>query len=311
MSWIKTSVIPGDKNEKLALLALTAGAVGISLSAIFVRLSDVDPTASAFYRTAFAVPLFLIGPYLLPNSRNNSGRGTGKAGFLPGNKKQLLLLFLAGLFFAGDLGFWHLSIGMTSVANATLLPNMAPILVTFVAWYLFNEKITGRFLLGLVVAVIGAIIVLGDSLGRAQGHIKGDLLAFGVMVFYAGYLLVVSQLRQSCTTLTIMTWSSLATALILLSVCLISGQNLVPEGFEGWLVLLGLAWISHAGGQGMIAFALAHLPVSFSSVGLLLQPAMAALFAFLFLGEPVGLWQGTGAVVVLGGIYLARLGSSR
>jgi len=59
-------------------------------------------------------------------------------------------------------------------------------------------------------------------------------------------------------------------------------------------------------GQGMIAFALAHLPVSFSSVGLLVQPALAALFGWLFLSEPLGLWQGAGVLAILAGIHTAH-----
>ena len=50
----------------------------------------------------------------------------------------------------------------------------------------------------------------------------------------------------------------------------------------GWTILLGLALISHAAGQGLIAYALAHLPATFSSVGLLLQPVVAAFFAWSF-----------------------------
>ncbi len=75
--------------------------------------------------------------------------------------------------------------------------------------------------------------------------------------------------------------------------------------------LLGLAWISHAAGQGLIAYALAHLRAGFTSVGLLLQPVMATLFAWVLLGEPLAALQIAGGAVVLAGIYLARRGSSQ
>lgn len=291
-----------EQSQRFALLALFMGALAISFAAIFVRLSDLGPTSSGFYRTILAVPLFLVWPFLMPKSASLVKSTHSRSG--------AILLVLAGVFFAGDLAFWHYSIGLTSIANATLFPNLAPIFVTFVAWYLFKEQITQRFLLGLGAATVGAVIVLGDSLLRGEGHIKGDLLAFVAALFYAGYLLSISRLRQTHTTLSIMLWSSLVTSLVLLPICIFSGQSLVPGGINGWLVLFALSWISHAGGQGLIAYALAHLPVSFSSVGLLVQPAMAAFFAFLILGEPIGLWQGIGAVVILGGIYLARRGST-
>jgi drug/metabolite transporter (DMT)-like permease len=74
-------------------------------------------------------------------------------------------------------------------------------------------------------------------------------------------------------------------------------------------VLLGLAWITHAGGQGLITYALAHLPAAFSSVGLLLQPVLAAAFAWALLAEPLGALQFAGGAVVLAGIYLAHRGA--
>jgi drug/metabolite transporter (DMT)-like permease len=75
-------------------------------------------------------------------------------------------------------------------------------------------------------------------------------------------------------------------------------------------VLAALALISHAAGQGLIAYALAHLPAAFSSVSLLFQPVMAALFAWAVLAEPLAPLQIAGGMVVLLGIYLARRGSA-
>ena len=100
------------------------------------------------------------------------------------------------------------------------------------------------------------------------------------------------------------------TALALLPVTLVSGETLLPADARGWLVLVGLAWISHCAGQGLIAYSLAHLPAAFSSVSLLFQPVMAAIFAWLLLAEPLVPLQLAGGLVVLAGIYLARRGSA-
>jgi len=100
------------------------------------------------------------------------------------------------------------------------------------------------------------------------------------------------------------------TALFLLPVALASGETLLPQSTSGWLKLVGLAWISHCAGQGLIAYSLAHLPAAFSSVSLLFQPVMAALFAWLLLSEPLVPLQIAGGAIVLVGIYLARRASS-
>jgi drug/metabolite transporter (DMT)-like permease len=104
--------------------------------------------------------------------------------------------------------------------------------------------------------------------------------------------------------------TSTITALFLLPVALASGEQMLPSTAFGWWVLVGLALISHAAGQGLIAYALAHLPAAFSSVSLLFQPVMAALFAWLLLSEALVALQIAGGMVVLFGIYLARRGSS-
>lgn len=95
------------------------------------------------------------------------------------------------------------------------------------------------------------------------------------------------------------------------ALALLADGSFWPQSMPGWGVLLGLAWFSHAFGQGLIAFALAHLPVTFSSVGLLLQPLVAALLAWVILGEALGPWQALGGAVIMAGIALARIGTLR
>jgi drug/metabolite transporter (DMT)-like permease len=76
-------------------------------------------------------------------------------------------------------------------------------------------------------------------------------------------------------------------------------------------VLVGLALVSQVAGQGLIAWGMAHLPASFSSVSLLLQPVAAAVFAWAILGEAFGALQALGGAVVLAGIVACRLTMAR
>jgi drug/metabolite transporter (DMT)-like permease len=281
-----------------ALAALFAGATCIALSPIWVRVADVGSTASAFWRVALAVPLLWAIAAFLP--RAQSARSA----------RERRLLAAAGLAFAGDLAFWHWSIQATSVANATLLANLSSIFVTLAAWLLWRERPRAQFLVGLALALAGVALLVRASLGFAPGALLGD--GFGVVtaMFYAWYLLTVKRLRDlGAATLRLMAVTTTLTAVILLPVALASGEPMLPAGAQGWLVLLGLAWITHAGGQGLITYALAHLPAAFSSVGLLLQPVLAAAFAWLLLAEPLGTLQFAGGAVVLAGIYLAHRGA--
>jgi drug/metabolite transporter (DMT)-like permease len=137
----------------------------------------------------------------------------------------------------------------------------------------------------------------------------GDGLGVAAALLYAGYMLAVAHLRRDFSTATIMSWSGLVTCIVLLPVTVLSGETLLAATLGGWVVLVGLALVSQVSGQGLITFALAHLPAPFSSVSLLLQPVIAAALAWFILSEPLGFWQALGGIIVLAGIFVARWSS--
>jgi drug/metabolite transporter (DMT)-like permease len=278
--------------RKAAVAGLLTGATAIGLAPIFVRLSETGSTATAFWRVTLAVPFLWVWMRLEGRRRTFNWA-----------------LLWPGVFFAGDLAVWHVSIRWTSVANATLLANAAPIFVALVAWLWWRERLRGTFVAGLVVALCGAALVMHASFVVSVLHLKGDWLAVVTALFYAGYQLSVKRLRATQATGALMFWAGLVSAAVLLPIALVMREQLMPSTTRGWLVLLALAVISHVGGQGLIAWALAHGPASASSVSLLWQPVVAAFAAWLVFGETLGASHAVGAVVVLVGIYLAWRGS--
>lgn len=289
------------RGDRLALAALLTGAVLVGASPIFVRLSELGPMATAFYRPFLALPVLAL--WMAADRRQGLPKRR------PAGRRDQLRLLLAGAFFAGDLAFWHLSILHTSVANATLFANFAPIFVTLGAWLLFGHRVTRLYLTGMTLSLAGAALLAGGSLAIAPQNLLGDLFGIVTAMFLASYLLTVSHLRAGFSAATIMTWSSLGTAAVLLPVAWFAGESLLAVTLFGWAMLAGLALLSHAAGQGLIAHALAHLPPGFSSVGLLLEPLAAALLAWLILAEAITPWQAVGGAVVLWGIVMARRGS--
>ncbi|BBK41244.1 membrane protein [Allostella vacuolata] len=293
----RLSLAPGQPSAlRLALLALAVGGACIALSPILVRLSEVGPTVTAFWRAGLAVPILATLVAL---------GGRAPAPIRPVDRWRLVA---AGVFFAGDLAFWHWSIRFTSIANATLFANFNPIFVATGAWLLFGERVTGRFLAGMGLAFAGAVCLLGESLRMGGDHALGDGLGVATAMCWAGYFLVVRSLRARLGTRGIMLWTSLATAVVLLPVAWVSGEHFWPATAAGWAVLVGLGLLSHALGQGLIAFALAHLPAGFSALALLSEPVLAALFAWAWLGEGLGMLQWLGGVAVLAGIGVAARG---
>ena len=197
------------------------------------------------------------------------------------------------------------------MANSTLVANLASLFVTLVAWIFWRERPRALFIVGLAAALAGVALLVHTSLAFSRTALLGDALGVVTAAFYAGYILAVKGLRdRGAATLYLMAVTTTLTALFLLPIALASGEALLPQSAAGWLKLVGLAWISHCAGQGLIAYSLAHLPAAFSSVSLLFQPVMAAVFAWILLAEPLAPLQMLGGAVVLVGIYLARRGSA-
>lgn len=297
--------------HRAAFLCLLAGGSAIAFAPIFVRLAspEVGPVGSAFWRTALAAPLLWIWAWRVsPVSPGRGAGGEGRGADSEGHRFAPLLL--AGLFFAGDLAVWHWSIVWTSVANSTLLANLAPIFVTLAGWLFWKRRVSGTFLVGMTVAIAGMFILVGPNFLVGGTRLLGDALGALTAVFYAGYFLSVKVARDAgASTARLMAWSTTITAIALLPVALLSPQPLLPPTTEAWMVMIGLALVTQIAGQGLIAYAFAHLPASLSSVSLLIQPVVATFVAWLLFHEPVGLAQFAGGAVVLGGIWLAKKGS--
>ncbi len=293
------------RTERLAVLALFVGAVATAFAPILVRLSEVGPSPTAFYRFLLAIPVY----WTLALAVSVGGRRPARE--RPAGSRTCLLMALAGACFAGDMAAWHYSIHMTSVANATLLLNVTPAFVVLGGWVLFRTRVTGTFMVGLVTAMTGIGALSGASLALSRTRFVGDLLGLLTALFYAGYQLTVERLRQRFSTLTIMVYAMPVCVTVTLAVALLSGEAMAVTTPAGWAVLLALAVGPQVLGQSLIAWALAHLPASFVSVSLLVQPIVAATAAWLLFDERIGAQQALGAVAVLGGIAIARRGSVR
>ena len=208
---------------------------------------------------------------------------------------------------------WHLSFAWTTAASATLLANLAVVIVGFASWLWLRERFDGRYVLGALLAIGGVLWLVTTATGPADHplRMRGDLLAMSTAVFYAGYILSIKVLRAKYRAITLMAVGTLASSVILLAAVLIAGEPLFPSGMAtwGWLVLLAI--VPHCLGQGLIVWSLSALPASMAAVTLLLQPVATSVWGWLMLGEALGPSQIVAGLVVIAGIVLARLGSMR
>ena len=288
----ETASLAGGRSAA-AFGALVLGALAMGISPIFVRLADVGPFASAFWRVVLALPALYAWMRLAERGQ-------------PPGPRFAKPVWLAGLAFAGDLLFWHSAILHTSVANATFFATTAPIWVVAFGWMLFGDKVGRAMLLGLGLCLIGGAALVAESLRFHPSGALGDAFGLATGVFFGLYFLAVEAARRRVSAARATFELSVVAAAVLLAVALAAEPRLLPSSLSGVGALLGMAWISHAGGQGLLSVALGRLPATFSSLVIFLEAVAAALFAFLLLGEPISLVQGLGGLMIMAGIYVAR-----
>ena len=285
-------------DSRLALAALVFGALVIGTTPILVRLAACGPAAAGFWRLAFATPLLALMA---------SGRGAASIG-LPSRA-----MVLAGIFFALDLACWHYGIRYTSVANATVLPNLTPVLVTLASWLFFKERPRPLFVVGLVAAVGGAVLMAetgpASTTSGPLPHI-GDALSVSTALWYGLYFMSVRAARLARSTLSVMLWSCLIGAPPLLLTAVVMREPLLPATSLGWAAVVGLG-LAHVFGQGSIAWALGRLPASTASVTVLVQPVFAATLAYLLFSEVLTPWQTAGGMLALVGVVFAQQAPAR
>ena len=285
--------MPGREHPLAAWFALALGIVCIGFSAIFVKLAHVPGPVSAFYRVLIASVVLV--PWWLARGRRGGGPPRlGRAG--------TGLIVLCGAFFAIDIAMWNTSILLIPAATATLLANNSPLWVGLASFLLFRERLSWRYWLGLAVALSGMVWLVGPGAIRHLRLDPGNLLAVGASFFYAAYLLTTHRARAKVDLLTVMTLSTVTSAVLLLGLNLAMGTALGGYSRGAWLALAGLGLVSQLTGWLAINFALGHLRAAPVSVCLLSQIVVTALVAMPLLGEFLQPNQVIGGTLVLVGI---------
>jgi drug/metabolite transporter (DMT)-like permease len=283
-------------------LAALLGASCIAFSGVFYRFASVPPSTATFFRCFYGLPLLGIVAWL----------EWRRYGALP--RSSLRLAAVAGIFFAGDLTFWHHSIEAVGAGLSTVLGNLQVLVVGIVAWLLFGERPSRAVLLALPVVLVGVVLISGLVGAGAYGANPPLGVVFGLAtaVCYAGYLLLIRRsgrdLRRPVTPVAA---STLATAGVALLVGVPLGELRLEPTWpsHGWLALYGVT--SQFLGYVLISMSLPRLPAVLTSIILLVQPVMSVALAMLLLGEAPSALQLVGVALVVGGIAAATLPLAR
>jgi drug/metabolite transporter (DMT)-like permease len=278
------------------LLRLVLGAVMISFSGVWVKVSHVSPTVSAFYR------VFIGGIILLCMA---AVRGEVHWRY---NNRHLLINTGCGVLFATDLILYHYSIQYVGPGLGTILPNFQVFLLAFVGMAFLKETVRPMALFAMPLAFFGLYFIVGiDWRHLGQDYRLGLICGLGAAVCYTGVLLLLRKLQSDqagASRFSVIMTVSLVTALLIALEVLWTRDSFRIPDIQTLLALIGLGFFSQVLGWLLITNALPHVRASLSGLVLLLQPALAFVWDVLFFKRPTSSLNWMGVVIALVAIYL-------
>jgi drug/metabolite transporter (DMT)-like permease len=287
--------MPAEAHRRNPVSLILAGAVCISFSGIWVNLSGVAPTLSAFYRVFFG-SLFLLTACLLRNE------------FQRPSLKTTLLTILCGLCFAVNLSCWHTSILFIGPGLATIISNFQVFVMALVSLVVFGEKIRPVFFLSLPLAFFGLFLIIGfDWSALPENYRTGVYLGLATALLYSSFLLIlrkIQQVQQSLSFFFSLLLVSLSASFFLGTATWLTGDSFRVSGLIPLGSLLCLGLFSQTIGWSLIANSLPRVSPAVTGLVLLLQPALAFIWDVLFFARPTSADQWLGVVVTLVAIYL-------
>lgn len=290
---------PIIKQRNHPIIWLTLGAMMISFSGVWVKISHVTPTASAFYRVFFG-GIFLLAASLWRRE------------IRPLTPRQVGLSLLCGTFFALDLIAFHYSINYVGPGLGTILPNFQVFIMALAGALFFNEKLGAAYLLAVPFALGGLFLVVGIHWEMLDPQYKlGLYLGLAASVFYAGFLLSLRKLQadmQQVSFFYVLMVVSLITAAYIAAEIVRTHDTFAIPDLQSWLSLSALGLFSQGIGWIVIANALPRMRLSLSGLILLLQPALSFVWDVLLFNRPTSIINWAGVALVLGAIYLGSIG---
>lgn len=267
------------------ILATTAGVTIWGVSSIMVKsIEGIDGTGIAFHRLLIGA-VFLVALHLA-----RGGRITWE---------MLWISAAGGLAFGLDIVLFFSALRETSVANATVIGALQPILLAPIGVRLFGEHLDRRVIGWSVVAVAGTAVVVLGSTGLPQWSLRGDLLAVGALASWTAYFVASKQARRRLGTLEYFTGLSVVACAVIAPYALLVGADLSPARTIDWVTIVVVTVFSGALGHVLLNWSHEHVPLQIVSLLTLLVPVVATAGAVLFLGERVTLAQWAGMTVVV------------
>lgn len=273
------------------LAILVIGVAAVSSAAVLIRKAEAPAIVIAAFRVGLAsLPLLAIA-------------GARRRSPLAANRTTLLLTLLSGVFLALHFGFWIASVQQTSVVTSVVLVTTTPLFVGLVSSPLLGEKPTRATWTALVIAALGALIMVSEDFDAGGDTLSGDGFALLGAIFAGGFLLIGRRVLEATGDwLPYSTVSYTTAALLLVAAMLIAGEGAGGYSDRTYLYFVLIAVLPQLIGHTAINRSLGHIPAIVVSLAILGEPVGSTILATLILDEDPTLIQLAGGVLVLAGV---------
>lgn len=286
-------------SEIVPIFIMMLGAITISLSGVYVKLVDVTPSVSAFYRMFFGSIMLL---FIVAFQKKRYWHSW----------KYFTFSIISGLAIAYNLIIWHKAILYVGPGLATILGNFQVFIMAFFGFLLFKEQLTFRFLFAILLAIAGLFLMVGMDWNQASSSYQlGIYFGLGTAVSYATYLLflrIIQVMDQPLSAITNLCIITVIATITLFLIAVSNQESLSIPNLHSWIYLLCYGFFSQVIGWGIIAYAISRVKASLAGFILLIQPALTFVWDILFFDRLLNWSIGFGILITLTAIYL---GTSR
>lgn len=223
-------------------------------------------------------------------------------------RKNLRVLLLSGVAIGLNWVLFFEAFRYTSVAIATVCYYLAPLFLILMS-PLIGERLTGKKLLCIAVAFAGMALLSGitDSANVTGDQLLGIALATGAAILYASVMLLNKKLSPIPAYDKTVLQLGAASLVIVPYLLLTGGFSFEGLTAGGWVSLL-IVGIVHTGvAYAMYFDSMKNLPAHTIAIFSYLDPVLAVILSALVLQEPLSLWGGIGAVLILGSALYSEL----
>jgi len=280
--------------------SLTLAAFAFGTSAIFIRFATQASALSlTFFRLSIAAIVMLGFAY---SRRDLMGL----------TRTDLVLVTISGVMLSLHFVMFILAVKFTTVANATFLVSISPVLLAVLSPALLKERTTSRETVGVLIAILGILFVANAGNGF-QSFGLGEYSALLAALFVSFYSIIGRHLRtHGVSTVCYTAYVYSISTIIAFSLAEVLGTNTFrPYDMSNTVAILGLALVPTLLGHSLYNYSLGSVKAVTANLFPLLEPVLSSVFAVPLFGEIPTIIQLLGYLLILSAVIIVVTDSNQ